>query len=84
MGQNKLIKVLGGGWGASIPQNSSKLHSYTHGTLLGPNWQKLESDNQLEESTQTYWGITVSHPLMYLGLTIETGVPLTYSVLAKC
>lgn len=52
------------GWGPGILQNSSKLHSYTRDTLLGPDWQRLESDTQLEESTQKYWGITVSRPLM--------------------
>lgn len=40
--------------GAGILQNSSKLHSYTSDTLLGPDWQRLESDTQLEEGTQTY------------------------------
>lgn len=39
----------------------------------GAKLKKLESDNQLEESTQTSWGVTVSHPFMYLGLSRNRG-----------
>ena len=63
-GSKQIDQGTGRSWGAGILQNGIKLHSYTRDTLLGPDWRRLESDTQLEESTQTYWGIIVSCPLM--------------------
>jgi hypothetical protein len=43
-----------GGWGAGILQNSTK-PLIQYGTLLGLDWQRLESGIQLKITTQTYW-----------------------------
>ena len=38
------------GKGASILQHSSTLHSYTRGTLMGPDWQELEMTPSLKRA----------------------------------
>ena len=47
------------GQGASILKNSSTLHSYTHGTLVGPDWQELEMKPSLKRAVLgNYWKLS--------------------------